>query len=276
MWVAIRVSESRAFSIGMLRMKGGTLPGTSSSPRNMTCLPVGFRPARCKTADRRGPEKRAVPTAPLPHWMPGTWGRCRLRPLPAHSSVLTTEWVSNFASSAKLRVRGLSTSPPMERRQSLASSSLGSCMWLRTKKCGTGVSQVLKYSTGLSRSTKRKERRTMPSSPGNSTDWSVGSAQVNIEGAAPAASAAAEICLRKLRLEFIGPSGAKALNADALRGAEAPLFHGTAYMVRQRTHWNGNAFERRCGVCEPFRRPWRRIRSLTRLKDSLVRKFVVE
>ena len=45
MWVAMRVSESSAFSIGMLRMKGGTLPGTSSSPRNITCLPVGFTPA---------------------------------------------------------------------------------------------------------------------------------------------------------------------------------------------------------------------------------------
>src|SRR5207302_10854047 len=76
-------------------------------------------------------------------------------------------------------------------------------MWLRTKKRGTGVSQVLKYSTGVSRSTKRKERRIMPSSPGKSTDCGCGSAQDKMEGVEPAASTAAEICLTNLRLELM-------------------------------------------------------------------------
>src|ERR1035438_9183442 len=102
--------------------------------------------------------------------MPGTCGRCRLRPLPAHSSVFTMAWVSNLDSSARVRVNGFSTSPAIVRRQSSALSVLGSCMWLRTKKCGTGVSQVLKNSTGVSRSTKRKERTIKPSSPGRSMD----------------------------------------------------------------------------------------------------------
>src|SRR5260370_39094575 len=75
-------------------------------------------------------------------------------------------------------------------------------MWIRTKKWGTGVSQVLKYSTGVSRSTKRKERRIMPSSPGKSTDCGCGSAQDKMEGDA-AASTAAEICLTNLRLEVM-------------------------------------------------------------------------
>src|SRR5208337_417537 len=74
---------------------------------------------------------------------------------------------------------------------------------LRTKKCGTGVSQVLKYSTGLSRSTKRNERRIMPSSPGNGTACPCGRAHVNMKGAVAAANAAPEICLRNSRLEFI-------------------------------------------------------------------------
>src|SRR5258708_36173267 len=73
------------------------------------------------------------------------------------------------------------------------------------KKRGTGVSQVLKYPTGLSRSTKRYERRIMPSSPGKSTACCCcARARVRIEGAAPAASAAAENCLRKRRREFMG------------------------------------------------------------------------
>src|ERR1017187_8436594 len=92
----------------------------------------------------------------------------------------------------------------MESRHSSALSSLGSCMWLRTKKWGTGMSQVLKYSTGVSRSTKRKERTIMPSSPGTSSGcpWT-GVAHDNREGAAPIESAAVDICFRKLRLEFI-------------------------------------------------------------------------
>src|SRR5216683_381510 len=60
MCVAIRVSESSAFSMGMLRTKGGTLPGTSSSPRNITCLPVVFTPPRCNRSRNRGPENLAV------------------------------------------------------------------------------------------------------------------------------------------------------------------------------------------------------------------------
>src|ERR1700685_4032245 len=77
-------------------------------------------------------------------------------------------------------------------------------MWVRTKKCGTGVSQVLKYSTGVSRSTKRKERTIMPSSPG----MSMGTLRLEVahdkkEGAALAASAAPENCFRKLRREFM-------------------------------------------------------------------------
>jgi len=83
-------------------------------------------------------------------------------------------------------------------------------MWLRTKKCGTGVSHVLKYSTGLSRSTKRKERRISPSSPAKGTDWFCGSAQVKVERAAVAARAEAESVLRKSRLEFsVVPQGPK-------------------------------------------------------------------
>ena len=74
MEVAISVSGFIAFSIGMLRTKGGTLPGTSSRPRNITYLPVVFTPARCKRSCRRGPVKRAVPTAPRCHCTPGTRG----------------------------------------------------------------------------------------------------------------------------------------------------------------------------------------------------------
>src|ERR1700723_2064267 len=66
-----------------------------------------------------------------------------------------------------------------------------------------GVSQVLKYSTGVSRSMKRKERIIMPSSSGKSTDCPCGRAQVKREGVAAAASAAAEMSLRKSRLEFM-------------------------------------------------------------------------
>src|ERR1700722_19316930 len=58
-------------------------------------------------------------------------------------------------------------------------------------------------------------------------DWDWGKAQV--KGAVPAASAVAEICFRKSRLEFMcRTSGAEAQALSALRGAEAPLFHGRA------------------------------------------------
>ena len=72
--VATRVSESIAFSIGILRMNGGTLPGTSSRPRNITCLPVLFTPARSRMSRNRGPLKRPLLTAPFSHWTPGTFG----------------------------------------------------------------------------------------------------------------------------------------------------------------------------------------------------------
>src|SRR5579872_3485819 len=135
--------------------------------------------------------------------MPGTCGRCRLRPLPAHSSVFTTECVSSFESSARVRVKGFSTSPPTVRRQVAASSSLGSCMWLRTKKCGTGVSHVLKYSTGVSRSRNREERTIKPFSPGMSMVEFWEAAHDKRGEIALPASAAAEACFKKLRLEFI-------------------------------------------------------------------------
>jgi hypothetical protein len=50
---------------------------------------------------------------------------------------------------------------------------------------------------------KRKERSTIPSSPGNGTYCSRGRAQVNSGYVEAAANAAVDICLRKERLEII-------------------------------------------------------------------------
>src|ERR1700730_3920251 len=62
----------------------------------------------------------------------------------------------------------------------------------------------------------------MPSSLGKSTDCCCGRAQVNRDGAAPAARAVAEICLRKLRREFTSrTSGAEALSVFVNRSPKS-------------------------------------------------------
>src|SRR5439155_6066203 len=76
----------------------------------------------------------------------------------------------------------------------------GSCMLLRTKKCGTGVIQESKNSGGISRSRKRAERTIKPSLPGTST---ASSAQESSRRDAVVRATDAETALRKLRLEII-------------------------------------------------------------------------
>ena len=71
--VARSVSASRP-SIGILRMKGGTLPGTSSRPRNITCLPDDSLPRAAEHRAPRAPENRASLPHPCPTGYPGTGG----------------------------------------------------------------------------------------------------------------------------------------------------------------------------------------------------------
>ena len=118
MWVAIRVSASVAFSIGMLRMNGGTLPGISSRPRNMTCLPVGFTRGtlqqimQARAAEACRPHRAAQPLHP---------GNVRL--LKAATVARTFQCVSDAYETPSCPSRrgskfsGLSTSPPMLNRQ---------------------------------------------------------------------------------------------------------------------------------------------------------------
>src|SRR5215471_5116755 len=185
----------------MLRMNGGTFPGTSSSPRNITCFPVDFTPARSSTSRRRGPLKRAVPTAPFCHWTPGTCGTANARPFPAHSRVFVTACCSILVSSGRVRFSGFSTSPPTLRRHSLTSKVLGSCMWLRTKKCSTGVMNEFAYSTGISKSRNRCDRTIIPSLPGIATLSSV--AQLSTGKIAPAAPRQPETPAKNSRREIM-------------------------------------------------------------------------
>jgi hypothetical protein len=61
----------------------------------------------------------------------------------------------------------------------------------------------LKYSTGVSKSIKRKDRTIIPSSPGTVKEVVCAAAHDPMTGVALIASAALDICFRKLRLEFI-------------------------------------------------------------------------
>src|SRR2546427_5881057 len=135
--------------------------------------------------------------------MPGTEGCWKARPLPAHSSVLITVRDSTLPRSARLSVNGFSTSPVTLRRHSAASTVLGSCMWLRTKKCGTGVIHEFRNSIGISTSRKRKERKIIPSLPGivGTSYWVA--AQLSTGWAAPAAASKKEASLRSSRREII-------------------------------------------------------------------------
>ena len=115
--------------------------------------------------------------------------------------MLVTACIPNFSKSTKPSVSGFRTSPPTVNRHSFASSMLGSCIWFRTKKCGTGVIQLLKNSGGISKSRNRRDRTIIPSLPATSSLEASLPQVSGLRTLTPAAAPAS--CPMKARLEII-------------------------------------------------------------------------
>jgi hypothetical protein len=112
-------------AIGTCRTNGGIVPSGRSAPAMCTKRPVSLTPARFMTSASRAPVHRAVPTAPLVHWMPATAGEKNARPLPAHSSVTVVVTAGIWRNSATLSDSAVLTSPSTRSDQLAASSGAG-------------------------------------------------------------------------------------------------------------------------------------------------------
>src|SRR6185312_17257395 len=108
---ASRVSSASAFSRGRpfenseFTFSGCAVP--ESEPMTTRVSKPAVRPAAPSTSDSRAPVQTAVPTSPLPNWVPGfTPGRCpRLRP--AHSrSAVTERWGRAWMASRSSDLQG--------------------------------------------------------------------------------------------------------------------------------------------------------------------------
>ena len=85
--------------------------GGASFPSGTTWSAVALGRASRSTSASRTPRHTAVPTAPFSHWRPDAGGLWKLRPFPAHSSVMVWVTASSRLRSSRRSVSGFSTSP---------------------------------------------------------------------------------------------------------------------------------------------------------------------
>src|SRR5713226_8083467 len=119
--------------MGRLRSNRVIWPPTrpESAPLNRTSTAESLTPALASTLLSGTPVQEAVPTAPVPHGVPGGLGFILLRLFPAHSMVVTTVLLRILLIEGRDSRSGLSTSP-LTFSLHLEGSTLGIEKWLRT------------------------------------------------------------------------------------------------------------------------------------------------